>query len=305
MSGNRIIAAFITLASSLCFSAFAVAGIGIHWGNDLSMQMDDKMGDQLVFTKLNINSGVGNYTGTINGVSLPIYIDRSDWDRKLFNFGVKFYIDVIPLIDALELSGNFGAWEYKGVVRYPKSLTYTGSGTAVPTAKDFSATYDTMPITLDNFDMGYLGISNTPYLKLNFDLTVRKYIVQFPKPLKTLRLYGGGGVSVIFATPVVSASLIEDALGNVLNTTKSLSEMGTQIFGDKEIMKAVVKEIGSQLMTPHWGCHIDLGVMIKIPVLPVGIYVDGKFMIPFGDLDEEVDVGGTGFLLNAGVSLAF
>jgi hypothetical protein len=59
------------------------------------------------------------------------------------------------------------------------------------------------------------------------------------------------------------------------------------------------------MMTPHWGCHIDLGVMLKLPVIPLGFYVDGKFMIPFGKMDKNVDIGGLGLLVNSGVSLNF
>ena len=153
--------------------------------------------------------------------------------------------------------------------------------------------------------MGYLGLKNTPYMKLNFDLTLRKYIVRFPKPLKTLNLYGGGGVSLIFATPVLSSKLVEDALGSKLDVTLANNALGTSLLGNDQIMKAVVEEIAGQFMTPHWGAHIDLGVMIKIPVIPVGIYVDGKFMIPFTDLDKSVDVGGRGLLLNTGICLTF
>lgn len=305
MSKNKIIAAFLTLTSALCFSTYAIAGIGIQWGNDFSMMMDDAVDLPLVFSQLKIGTGITNYTGIISGGSLPIYVNRTGWERKPFNIGAKFYIDIIPFIDAVELSSNYGAWEYKGSISYPTSMTYTGTGTSTPTAKDFTTNYATMPITLDKFDMGYLGIKNTPYMKLNFDLTVRKYIVRFPKPLKTLNIYGGGGVSLIFATPVLSPKLVEDALGSQLNSTKSLAELQSGLFGNDKVMKAVLDEITSQLMTPHFGAHIDLGVMIKIPVMPFGIYVDGKFMIPFSDLDETTDVGGMGILINSGISLAF
>lgn len=298
MLRNKFIAAFFTLTSAFCVSTYAIAGIGIQWGNDFSMHMDDKTGEPLVFKKLAVN--VPNY-GPISGADIPITVNRTGWERKVFNFGVKFYIDIIPILDALELSANYGAWEYNGSITYPTSIAYNSTTKQVEPAN-----FQTMPITLDEFDMGYLGIKNTPYMKLNFDLTVRKYIIQFPKPLKTLNLYGGGGLSLIFATPLLTSQLVEDALGSKLNTTLAESALlGTNLFGNKDVMEKVVKEISGQLMTPHWGCHIDLGVMIKLPVIPVGFYVDGKLMIPFKDLDEKVDVGGTGILLNTGISLTF
>ena len=303
MSKNKIAAAFFTLTSALCFSTYAIAGIGIQWGNDFSMKMDDAVGEKLVFNQLKITATGGGIKEVLSGKDLPISVNRTGWERKPFNIGAKFFVDIIPFIDAVELSGNYGVWEYKGSIKYPTSLTY--SGNISKPVDSASVIYATKPITLKEFGMGYLGLKNTPYMKLNFDLTIRKYIVRFPKPLKTLNLYGGGGVSLIFATPVLSSTLVEDALGSKLNAKLDDIALGTSLLGNDQIMKAVVEEIAGQFMTPHWGAHIDLGVMIKIPVLPVGIYVDGKFMIPFTDLDKSVDVGGRGLLLNTGICLTF
>jgi len=50
--------------------------------------------------------------------------------------------------------------------------------------------------------------------------------------------------------------------------------------------------------------HFDLGASVKVPIIPLGVYVDGKFMIPFGQMDENVDIGGYGLLLNFGLSLS-
>jgi hypothetical protein len=300
----KVLAALMTLASSVCFSAFAIIGIGVHYSADLTMHMDDNS-QQLVFSQLKINSGVSGYTLPLDGTSLPIYVDRTSWERKPFNLGAKIFIDIVPFLDCIELSSNFGAWQYDGVIKYPRSMTYTGTNSGIPKPTDFSVVYDSIPITLEKFDLGYLGIDKTPYMKLNFDLTIRKFIVRFPKPLKTLNVYAGGGATLLFATPVLSAKIVEDALGNTLNASKSVIDLGADILGKDEVMKAVAEEIGNQLMTPHWGCHIDAGVMVKLPVLPVGIYVDGKFMIPFGDIDESADVGGMGLLLNAGINLIF
>jgi hypothetical protein len=300
-----MIAAVFTVISALCFLANAKIGLGIQWGNDFSLSMDDKLGEPLVLTQLKLKDPLIGYSGTIDGVSLPIYVNRTGWERKMFNIGAKLFIDIIPFFDAIELSANYGIWEYNGSITYPTAMTYIGNGKSV-TANDFKVSDSaTMPITLDQFGLGYLGLKNTPYMKLNFDLTIRKYLVQFPKHLKTLRLYAGGGASLIFATPVLSSKLVEDALGDQLNTTRTLSSLSGDLLGNQKIMDAVVKEITSQLMTPHWGCHLDLGVMIKIPIIPIGVYVDGKLMIPFKDLDASVNVGGFGFLVNSGIALYF
>jgi hypothetical protein len=300
----KILAALLTLASSAFFSAFAIIGFGLHYSTDFTMNMEDNS-QQLVFSQLKINSGVNGYSLPLDGTSLPIFVDRTGWERKPFNLGGKIFIDVVPFLDCIELSSNYGAWQYDGVIKYPRTMTYIGNNSSIPKPSDFEVVYDSIPITLEKFDLGYLGIDKTPYMKLNFDLTIRKFLVRFPKPLKTLNIYAGGGATLLFATPVLSAKIVEDALGNILNTSKSVTALGADILGKDEVMKAVAEEIGNQLMTPHWGCHIDAGVMVKLPILPLGVYVDGKFMIPFGDIDESADVGGTGLLLNAGINLLF
>jgi hypothetical protein len=306
------------LAVLTCFSnAFSIIGFGIHWGNDLTLSMEDKAGEQLSFEKLQINiasiSGTppSNLT-TITGKNLPLYVDRSGWTRTMLDVGGKIYIDVIPKIDCIELSANYGVWEYQGQIRYPSSLQFKSNVPSVPQSPEdiFDVVYDTLPITLEEFDLKVPGIKYTPYMKLNFDLTIRKYLLRIPPKLNWFRIHAGGGASLNFATPVLSKGLIEDALGEKLNSAKNVTALATDLFGtdsraSKEISKAIIEEIMGNMMTPHWGCHIDLGVMLKLPVIPLGFYVDGKFMIPFGKMDKNVDIGGLGLLVNSGVSLNF
>ncbi|HEX2957415.1 MAG TPA: hypothetical protein VHO70_11315 [Chitinispirillaceae bacterium] len=306
------------MAVFACFStAYPIVGFGVHWGNDFTLSMKDKRGEQLSFEKLSIN--ISSISGTapsnltsISGKNLPIFIDRSDWTRTNFNLGGKIYIDAIPKIDAIEVSANYGVWEYKGQVRYPTSLEFQSNVPTNPQSPEdiFNVVYDSLPVTLEEFDLKVPGIKYTPYMKLNLDLTIRKYLLQFPPKLHWFRLHAGGGASLHFATPVLSKSLIENALGDKLNSVKNVNALATDLFGtsnsaSKEISKAIIKEIMGNMMTPHWGCHIDLGILLKLPVVPLGVYVDGKFMIPFGKMDESVDIGGLGLLVNSGVSLTF
>ena len=94
-------------------------------------------------------------------------------------------------------------------------------------------------------------------------------------------------------------------LSVTLSRVQRMGRVRNRYLANKEVAKKIIKEITSNLMTPHWGCHLDLGVMVKLPVIPVGIYVDGKLMIPFDNMDKNVDLGGAGFLLNTGISLSF
>jgi hypothetical protein len=104
---------------------------------------------------------------------------------------------------------------------------------------------------------------------------------------------------------VLSAKLIQDALGSTLNKTLSYNEINNQIFSQDEIMKKVMQKILDGLMTPHYGCNLDLGAMVKIPVVPLGFYLDAKYIILFDKLDKYVDVGGNGLLINIGAALVF
>lgn len=289
----------------------AVVGFGFHWGNDFSLHMDNVQKEQLSFKDLSIDTA--SVMGTkpsiideISGTNLPIFINRTSWERKLFNIGAKFYVDVIPVIDAIEVSTNFGVWEYKSSLIYPVSMSFrqnVNTGDLHQPDSIFDVTYDTLALTLEKFNMEFLGLKNTPFMKLHFDLTIRKDI--FKAPAKVFRLYAGAGPSLHFATPVLNKKLIEEALGESIQGVKQLDFISAGVFENDQLTRKIMKKITRSLMIPHWGCHIIAGTMIKAPVIPIGFYIDGKLMIPFDDVDKNTDLGGFGMLLNTGLSFSF
>jgi hypothetical protein len=282
--------------------SFALIGIGAHYGLDFSLGMKNTsgLGDQVVFDSLKMNLSPIGLDSVLVGRNIPAYVTRSNW-KSDFSFGGKIYIDVIPVIDAVEVSANFGLWEYNGAINYPTGLAKPI--TQITNASDPSNfTYKSEPLTLDQFGLSYFGIKNTPYAKLQLDLTVRKYLAKFPPVIKTVKLYAGAGLTEDFATPMLSNHLVQDAINE---SATSQTDLSTLVQPGNAIMKSVVNKIISGLTQPTFGAHIDLGVMVKIPVIPIGIYVDGKFMIPFAKLDKYVDIGGTGVLLNGGIALTF
>jgi hypothetical protein len=287
----------------LSVPASALVGIGVHYGLDytLSMKNTAGLGERVTFDnlKLDLNQGAGS---VINGDSIPAYVSRTDF-KSDFGFGGKIYIDVIPFIDAVEVSADFCVWDYVGKINYPSGLKSNINTANFADTANF--TYTSEKLTLDNFGLGYLGLKNTPYAKLQLDATVRKYIVRFPKMLKVLNLYGGAGLTVNFATPMLSNHLVQEVINESAQGTKTIPTLATSLLNNSDIMKGVVNKIIEGLTQPSYGAHIDLGVMVKIPIIPIGVYVDGKFMIPFGELDKYVKLGGMGILLNGGVALAF
>lgn len=310
------------LRAVLCFSiialstipAFGIAGIGVHYGYDLSLSMADKTGEQAAFNDLKLDvSKFGTlpsgYTKTfLTGKDLPVTINRTNFERNAFNLGGKIYVDVIPFIDALELSANYGMWQYQGMIKYPTSITFnTASATNTQNIKDIATiNYDSTMVTLKDLGLDNPFLKNTPFAKLNIDLTIRKNIVKFPPAVNIIKVYGGAGATLNFATPLLSAGFIDNAIGKTLSAQTDVNNLKNAVFGqDSPAMIALGKEFMKQLFTPHYGAHLDLGAMFKIPLIPIGLYVDGKYMIPFGQLDDNVsDLKYNGILLNAGLAFA-
>jgi hypothetical protein len=308
MRGKKItISLAALLMAAACFSpVFPIAGLGIHYGLDLSLNMDDQLKEQATLGDLKLDvskfgdlpDGFG--TDPLTGKDLPVYISRTGWENTKINFGGKLYIDIIPFLDAVELSCNYGMWKYDGSIIYPTSIQFDASSATRDQDINSIATinYDTTAVTIK-------GLDATPYAKLQFDLTVRKYIFQFPPVVKVLKIYGGAGMSTFFATPLLSAPFIEKAIGTSLNSVTDVTQLGTQVFDNQKIMEQLATEFMKELFTAHTGCHLDLGAMIKIPLVPFGIFIDGKYLIPFGDMDENVGtMTGSGLLINSGILFA-
>jgi len=317
-------------------STFAIVGAGFHWGFDFTLKMDDKFDDRLALKQLVplqlIDTAsipdLGNYLPSgitvdslhslmtehlsILEASSPFSLTRKDWSRSVINFGGKIFIDVIPVLDAIELSFNIGAWEYDASLKYPTDSIQPNI--TVEDINEFvqSGDYEKilvmaeMPLTLEEFGLSYLkmfGLSKTPYVKMQFDLSVRKNIIAVPKKMKIFKLYAGGGPSLHLGTPVVTPAFVEKVIASTVesagNNITTLSSGMTE-----PLLKEVVNKLIEDSKTPTFGMHIIVGTMIKPPVIPVGFYADAKFMIPFGEIDRDVELGGVGFLINAGISLS-
>lgn len=321
----------ILVAAGLCglictTTSYAVAGIGVHWGFDFSLRLGDTHqalttgsfvpsdmiqtipADQIsralpgvdADSLLNLLQGSPVLAG-----ELPISLSRTGWDRYFLNIGGKAYLDIIPVIDAVEISMNFGLWQYNGVIRYPVGLNQDLTIGEIGPDMSYDELFQMaeMPLTLERFGMSYFGLSGTPYARLHLDMTIRKSIIAKPSHSKLFKLYAGGGPSVHFATPVLSQAMIEDVIGSTLEAAGSDLTRLQELFGSEEQMKLILEKIVDGLAVPKWGMHLVVGIHAKIPVLPVGLYGDAKLMIPFGDMDKDAPLKGYGFLFNTGLSI--
>ena len=305
----------IMLAAASFFPAFPIGGIGIHYGIDLSLSMPDKTGEPAILNDLSLD--VNSFTGlppsgytrtTLNGADLPVTINRLNWQRNWFNLGGKVFIDVLPVINSAVLSVNFGMWEYEGSITYPTGITFNGTpGTDNSDIKDLAdISYATTRITSDALGLGNPFVKNTPYAKLQFDLSARKNIASFPPVIKIIKLYAGAGMSLSFATPLLSGAFIEKTLGTTLATVHNVNNLQSGLFGeDNDAMVKIGKQFMKELMTPHMGMHFDLGAALKLPVMPVGVYVDAKYLVPFQKMDKDVSgLTASGVLINSGLSFS-
>ncbi|MFW6245477.1 MAG: hypothetical protein ACOC36_06290, partial [Fibrobacterota bacterium] len=241
---------------------------------------------------------------SVSADSLPLlFVTRQNWQRSPFNLGAKVYVDMLPFVDAVELSCNFGMWEYQGALQYIDLNALKDASLDTITNAPYSAatySYASTPMTVDHFDLGYFGIRNTPYARFHVDASIKKKLLALPPMVNILKLYSGAGLSMHFATPVLSGSLVEEVLADQNLSYEELANMENT----DGLYKKVVERIIDGLSQPSFGVHLLAGTEFKLPVIPAGLYVDGKLMFPLGSLDPDVDLGGIGFLLNAGVSLS-
>jgi hypothetical protein len=301
------------VAFTLCAaaqSAYAIAGLGFHWGFDFSLNMEDAKREPAVFEDLKLDLGetLTPYivdTILFNASEASIFVERTGWKPRLVNFGGTLFIDIVPIVDAVELSYNLGTWEYVGKVIFPDTAWVAAQGPPdVKQRTQFG--YDTTLLTISKSkNLAYMGIENTPYAKLQFDLTVRKTLLSIPPVTEICRVYAGGGPSVHFATPLLSGAFIDEVIGNSLSGTKTIDQLAADVFDNRELMQHIVEEMLHRLLTPHFGVHVIAGVIAQLPAIPLGVYIDGKLMIPLTAMDDHARLSALGFLMNAGIVLAY
>lgn len=319
-------------------SVYALVGTGFHWGFDFSLDTEDSDYTPVIFYNIapdTLLKSVDHIKDTLQSLldstayqalldtienyehiitqNSPISLRRYDWQRLGINFGGKVFFDEIPFFDAAEISFNIGSWQYKTVMKYPngvikKSITWDSieefgqTGNYETLLEMDSVRFSIKELNADLFNA--FGITETPFVKVHFDFTVRKNLIAVPSHSKLFRLYLGLGVSLHMATPILTAKYVEKFLKYEIAKATNKIDRITESFSKQDVLASVLRELKEEAKNPTFGMHIIGGTMVKLPVIPVGFYCDTKFMIPFGDFDDYVDLGGIGFLLNLGIALA-
>lgn len=328
-------------------SLFALPGFGVgfHWGFDNSVKMADSYNNivtletfdagsmlktlendypelkeittMLVDLGLNVDSLFDEVTKDIDlSATLPFTLSRTEWQRSMVNLGGKVFLHRLKLIDALEVSFNLGVWDYKSILKYPSGIK--SDALTMENVNAFMETgnyenlfeMDEIEIGLDKLGMSYLdffNISNTPYMKLQLDVSIRKNLIAKPLDRDYFKLYLGGGPSFHFGTPILTSEFVMDVIKETIKTAgNNMKAIEDAIGGDNsELMKAVMDKLIEEGKTPKFGMHILFGTMLKFPIIPIGFYADGKLNIPFGSLDDNIELKGIGVMANIGIMLSF
>jgi len=245
----------LIVSAAFATQSHAIFGIGGHWSPAMGVEV--KADNGLLSSKLN---------------------DTVSLDEKgltgLQGFGVKFWLDCIPLID-VEASGNmqFGYYDVNLVTATSSGKTSHGMA----------------------FDLNMPWLQAKPFFaRAMGDVAVLYPFLKLPPLVSILKLYGGGGLSYGVATPILSASFAKDAL-----TKENYNPAAST---DAAIEPILVDAIKNASFEKGVGWFLQLGAHAKIPVIPIAVYADAKYRFP-GMNPELVD--GNGLNLELGGALAF
>ena len=281
---KKMLTLTVMIGLLLSSSASALVGAGFHWGFDFTTTMND-VKDENMFTVKDL--GIDSLSGVVIPDELLntsfMSVSRSGFDRTPINFGGKIFVDVLPV--EIEISVNMGVWEYDASVKYMSGVD-TVNGNVEPK-------YEELSLNLDAAGLNYFGVDKTPYGKFHTDITLKKTFKKIP----IIKPSFGAGMSVHFATPVVSADLLKSAF----NITDNIGNINPDDLKDPAKIKDLLDEILDGAKKPKTGMHFLLGLKLKVPVIPLAVYADGKYMILFDDIEDGVGVNTKGFLVNVGL----
>ena len=225
---------------ALAAPSHALVGIAVSAGlNSTSISGTDQ-----TITGADLPAAFAN-TGASTTNNLVVHRGKMS---SLTQLGVKAWLELPVLPIEFELSSNVGWGNYKS------SLIFNHAGGS-----------DTIPVDVKSPIAG-LGSKDgsTPYISVLNDLTLRYPILQLPplSPIQPLKIWIGAGVTYAVASRVVDKSDLQSVFsGSYTNTAAA-----TATFKDN-------------ILTSTFGGHLAAGVQFKIPVIPVALFIDGKWYL--------------------------
>ncbi|MBU4485423.1 MAG: hypothetical protein KKD38_00715 [Candidatus Delongbacteria bacterium] len=193
---------------------------------------------------------------SINSINYDYTLTRDEIKNPLA-LGAQLYFD-LPIIPIGFEVGFEGAWA---------SYKWTGSDNIGGISFNLPEPYKSENGMYDEkFD----------FTKMCVDVTGKWYIFSLPPVVKTLKFYVGGGAGFYFITPIVTDKMIIAELEK-----KYTGSVDTPVTFDvdKYIEKITV-----------FGYHFVAGIQLKLPVMPVSLNVDYKYVVtPENDYKDETN----------------
>jgi len=199
-------------------------------------------------------------TETVSAGDLPAYFKPTGATTPSLSYtrakmssmsqlGVKAWLEIPLLPIEFEAASNLAWGSYKSSMSY-----FDGTKTTV------------VPVDVSSPLVG-LGEEKgaTPYVNLLTDLTVRYPLLTIPPVLNTLKLYVGGGVTHVLASRVIDKKDIQETFNSSVDKFDVTAP---------EKSKTVLED---NLLQSTFGGHLSVGAQLKIPVVPIALFVDGKW----------------------------
>ena len=208
---------------------------------------------------------------SIDGVNTGIMINQES-ASGLQGLGFKLWIDILPVID-IEGTLNIAA------TRYTTSLEIPG------------IYVDTLRYTPEAPYNMIFDRADPIYGLFTGDLSITKPFDIIP----VITPYIGAGISYFASIPIVNKDFAEKVLD------KELVEALKSGSGDAEnISESLSKSLQKAEYKTGIGGHAIAGLRLKLPVIPIAAYVNGKYYFG-GNIDSQFSQG---FVLELGGGLA-
>jgi hypothetical protein len=192
--------------------------------------------------------------------------------------GVKVWLDFIPLVD-LEATTNVQFGYYDMAFAVDTSFLGTGS-------------YDTTSVEPD-FNIPFTR--NKPFFgRVSGDVAALYPFFKIP----LLKLYAGGGLSYIAATPVLNNSFAKAAL----TEAEDEGSFDSETADADDIARVLRNALKDEGMATGIAFFVQAGARVKPPIIPLAVYANAKY--GFGGPSVRGVSGGPGLTLELGGGIA-
>lgn len=236
-------------------------------------------------------TSVSSASDVVGGPDLPAYLQdyqggvgtlsiERDGVSGLTQIGLKTWLDLPLLPIEFEAAANVAWGSYKSMVVY-SDPNNPANDLVIETGLE-------SPIPVPGIKSG-----ETPYVSSILDASIRYPFVKLPplSPLKPFKIYVGGGVSWFYASKVVSKDDVTDIFDFSGDATVDQAKAEAELS----------KKLKDDFYESSFGGHLLLGTQLKIPVLPIAIFADGKW---YFNAATSSAASNYPFAVSAGLALA-